>query len=251
MARREAASHPSPIPPKERAMAAGYQTWTVLPHTPIEVLAPNVWRVEGVLNAWNKRVMVLVRLGDGRILMHNAVALDEPSMARIDAWGEVAAILVPNGFHRQDAFIMQNRYPKAKVYAPSGAMGRASKATPCAGSYADVPTDASVTVRHLEGIGKREGVLLVRSGDGVSAVFCDTLLNLPKLSGWLGTLLYPTGVLSVPRPTKLLFARDRKALQADLESMAADPALVRVIPGHGAVVESDARGRLREAAARL
>jgi hypothetical protein len=232
-------------------MAAGYQTWTVLPHAPIEEVMPNVWRVEGQLNAFNKRVMILVRLGDGRILIHNAIALDEPSMARIDAWGDVAAILVPNGFHRQDALIMQRRYPKAKVYAPSGAMGRASKVTPCAGSYADAPTDASVKIRHLDGIGEREGVVLVRSEDGVSAVFCDTLLNLPKLGGWLGVLLYPTGMLSVPRPTKLLFARDRKALRVDLESMAADPDLVRVIPGHGAVVASDARTRLREAAAQL
>ncbi|HEY4012926.1 MAG TPA: hypothetical protein VGM06_06295 [Polyangiaceae bacterium] len=232
-------------------MAAGFQTWTVLPHAPIEELAPNVWRVEGVLSAWNKRVMILVRLGDGRILMHNPIALDEPSMARIDAWGEVAAILVPNAFHRQDAFIMQGRYPKAKVYAPSGAVARASKATPCAGSYADVPTDASVSLREIDGIGKREGVVLVRSEDGLSAVYCDTLLNIPKLSGVLGVLLYPTGTLSVPRPTKLVFARDRKALRADLESVAAKPDLVRVIPGHGAVVAADARAKLREAAARL
>jgi hypothetical protein len=79
-------------------MAVGRKTWTVLAHEPIEVLAPNVWRVEGRLNAYNRRVMTLVRLGDGRILIHNAIALDEPSMSRIDGWGEIVAILIPNGF---------------------------------------------------------------------------------------------------------------------------------------------------------
>src|SRR4051812_37289070 len=98
-------------------MAAGFRTWTVLPHTPIRELGPDLWWVEGRLNAQNRRVMVLARLGDGRVVMHNAIALDEPSMAKIDAWGEVAAILVPNAFHRQDAFILQARYPRAKVYA--------------------------------------------------------------------------------------------------------------------------------------
>jgi hypothetical protein len=232
-------------------MAIGPQTWAVLPHTPIEVLAPNLWRVEGTLSAVNKRVMTLVRLGDGRVIIHNAIAVDEPSMAQIDAWGEAAAILVPNRFHRRDARIMQNRYPKARVYAPSGALAAASKATTCAGTYAAVPKDPTVSVRELDGIGGREGVLLVRSPEGVSAVFCDTVLNLPKLSGLIGMMLHPTGTLSVPRPTSLLFAKDRKALRADLEKIAAEDGLVRVIPGHGAVVESGAASRLREAAARL
>ncbi len=232
-------------------MAIGHQTWTILPHEPIEELAPNLWRVEGVLNRSNKRVMILVRLGDGRILVHNAIALDAPSMARIDAWGEVAAILVPNSFHRQDARIMQERYPKAKVYAPTGAVAGASKATPCAGTYADVPADASVSLRDIEGIRRREGVVLVHSPDGLSAVFCDTLLNLPKLSGLLGFFLHPTGMLSVPRPTSLLFTKDRKALRADLQGIANRDDLVRVIPGHGEVVASEAREKLQEAAARL
>lgn len=232
-------------------MPVGFKTWTVLQHAPIDVLAHNLWRVEGVLSSTNKRVMALVRLEDGRILMHNAIALDEPSMARIDAWGEVAAILVPNRFHRQDARIMQERYPKAKVYAPSGAVGAASRATPCAGTYTDVPTDASVTVREIDGIRSREGVVVVRSPDGVSAVFCDTVLNLPKLSGMMGMFLHPTGTLSVPRVTAMLFAKDRRALRADLEKIAAEEGLVRVIPGHGEVVATEAAKLLREAAERL
>lgn len=193
-------------------MAVGRKTWTVLAHEPIEVLAPNVWRVEGRLNAYNRRVMTLVRLGDGRILIHNAIALDEPSMSRIDGWGEIVAILIPNGFHRQDD---------------------------------------TVSIRELEGIGRREGVVITRSPDGVTAIFCDTLLNLPKLSGLLGAVLHPTGTLSVPRPTSLLFAKDKKALRTDLEHIAAEEELVRVIPGHGRVVTTDVEASLREAAARL
>ena len=64
-------------------------------------------------------------------------------------------------------------------------------------------------------------------------------------------MLHPTGTLSVPRAMKLLFTGDRKALRADLERIAAEPGLVRVIPGHGAVVFADSAPRLREAAARL
>ena len=232
-------------------MSAGYRSWTVLPHGPIEVLAPNLWWVEGVLNKYNRRVMVLVRLDDGRIVMHNAIALDEASMTKIDAWGEVGAILVPNRFHRQDAHIMQIRYPDAKVYAPTGAVPGASKATPIAGTYADVPTDATLSLRDIDGVRRREGVLLVKSDDGVSAVFCDTVLNLPKLSGFLGWILNPTGMLAVPRPTRSLFAKDLGALRKDLLRIAGDDGLVRVIPGHGAIVRDRAKEQLRAAAERL
>ncbi len=47
----------------------------------------------------------------------------------------------------------------------------------------------------------------------------------------------------------MIFAKDKKALRADLESLM--EGVVRVVPGHGAVVEEDAAARLREAAARL
>lgn len=232
-------------------MAIGPQSWRVLPHSPIEALAPNLWRVEGAVGASNKRVMVLVRLGDGRIIVHNAIALDEPNMKRIDEWGTVDSILIPNRFHRLDAHIMHQRYPKAKAYAPRGALAAASKATPCAGTYADVPVDSTVTLREVEGMGDREGVLLVKSDDGVSAVYCDTVLNLPKLSGFMGFMLHPTGTLSVPRGMRYFLAKDKKVLRADLERIAEGEGLRRVIPGHGAAVTSDAPARLREAAARL
>jgi hypothetical protein len=231
-------------------MSVGPTAWSVLPHGPIEMLTPNLWRVEQRLNARNRRVMVLARLADRRVVVHSAIALDEPSMARVDAWGAVAAILVPNRFHRRDAFIWQKRYPSAKVYAPRGAIASAARATEVHGTYADVPSDATFAARELAGIGEREGVLLVRGDDGRSAVFCDTLLNLPKMSGPMGMMLHPTGMLSVPRPTRLLFAKDPKALRADLERIA-DEGVVRVVPGHGAVVVDRAEERLREAAARL
>ncbi len=208
-----------------------------------------MWRVEQKMNRSNRRVMVLARLADGRVVVHSAIALDDASMAKLDAWGEVAAILVPNRFHRNDARIWQERYPKAKVYAPTGAVDGAAKATPVHGTYADAPHDDTFSARDLAGIGNREGVLLLRQGEGTTAIFCDTLLNLPKMSGPLGWMMHPTGTLAVPRPTTMIFAKDKKALRADLEAIAED--VVRVVPGHGAVVEEDAAARVREAAARL
>lgn len=233
-------------------MAAAFQTWTVLPHGPVERFSENLWRVRGDMpNPENKRVMVLARLADGRIVMHNAIALEEERMAEIDAWGEVAAILVPNAFHRQDAKIMKDRYPGARVYAPAGGAGAVAKVVPVDGSYSDAPGDATVTVRHLAGIKEREGVVTVRSNDGVSAIFCDTVLNLPKMSGLLAFALHPTGQPAVPRVTRWLFTRNAAELKADLEQIASVDGLTRVICGHGAAIVADAPGAMRSAIATL
>src|SRR5207237_4272316 len=99
------------------------------------------------------------------VLIHNAIALEDNLMAEITAWGTPAAILVPNGFHRQDAKIMKDRFPNAKVYCPAGAKKAVSKVLPVDGSFAEVPQDGTVRVRHLEGVKAREGLVEVTSSD--------------------------------------------------------------------------------------
>jgi hypothetical protein len=83
-------------------MAVCFTEWTVLPHEPVQKLAENLWRVEGALGKSNRRAMSVVRLRDGRLIVHNAIALDEPEMQELEAWGEVAAILVPNAARALD-----------------------------------------------------------------------------------------------------------------------------------------------------
>jgi glyoxylase-like metal-dependent hydrolase (beta-lactamase superfamily II) len=51
--------------------------------------------------------------------------------------------------------------------------------------------------------------------------------------------------------TRWLFAKDKPALRKDLLSLAATENLVRVLPGHGKTVASDAAARLRIAAERI
>lgn len=229
-------------------MAKAFETWTVLPHDPLEKLSDNLWRLEGQMpDPTNRRVMTLARLGDGRILMHNAIALEDEFMKEIDAWGEVAGILVPNAFHRQDAKIMAQRYPKAKVYCPGGARSKVEQVVPVAGSYDDAPADGSVKARHLAGMKDREGVVEVQSKDGVTAVFCDTVLNVPPMSGLFGFLLAPTGQPSVPRLVRWMMASDKGALRSDLERLASEDGLRRIIPGHGKMISQDAIGALRTA----
>src|SRR5205085_669793 len=111
-----------------------FDTWTVLPHGRIEKLAENLWRVEGgVPKLPLRRVLVVARLGDGRLLFHNAVALEEAAMREIEAWGTPAFLVVPNGWHRLDANVYKQRYPELRVLCPRGARLRVSRAVPVDG----------------------------------------------------------------------------------------------------------------------
>ncbi len=223
--------------------AMSFTEWTVLPHQPVEKLAPNLWSVSGTMPKGNQRRMTLARLSDGRVIVHNAIALDDDEMKEIDAFGNVAAIVVPNGFHRQDAGIWKARYPEAKVYAPRAAMKTVSKVAPVNGDYEAIPRDAGVRAEHLDGMKGKEGVLLVQTDGGTTAVFNDTVLNMPKSGGLMGLFLAPTGRPGVPRFQRMVMIKNKAELAGHFDRVASN-GLVRIIVGHGDNIEKDAAGVL-------
>lgn len=231
-------------------MPAAFSTWTVLPHKPIEKLSPNLWRVSGTLGKNVQRQMVLARMADGRVIVHNAIALDDPEMAELEAWGEPSVIFVPNGFHRMDAAIWKQRYPKAKVYAPAGARKRVAKVVEVDGTTADAPGDASAKLMPLDGC-PMEGVMEVTSDNGVTLTFCDTVLNMPKLGFPMGTIMGPTGTISAPLVMRLIAIKDKKAFASQLERLAATPNLTRLTFGHGHPITDDPAGALRKVVKQL
>jgi hypothetical protein len=226
-----------------------FTTWTVLKHDPIEKLADNLWRVRGYMGRV-QRQMVLARLGDGRVVVHNAIALDPAEMAELEAWGTPAVIFVPNAFHRQDAYIWKQRYPDAIVVAPPGAKQGVGKVVPVDAVSGEAPRDATVQLNPIDGM-PGESVLEVRSGDALTAVFCDAIMNLPKVRGPMGLMLGPTGKVAAPRFARWVMMKDKQAVAGTLERLAADPGLRRVLVAHGRPITDDPAGALRSVVAQL
>ncbi len=229
-------------------MAKAFTQWTVLRHKPLEKLGDNLWTVEGTMPSGDvRRVMVLARLADGRVVVHNAIALEEEHMKALEAWGTPSFIVVPNGYHRQDARIWKDRYPSAKVLCPEGAKKKVAKVVAPDGSYDDLPADPNVTLAHLDGCKKSEGVMVVRSGDRATVVFNDALMNMPKLGGPMGLFLAPTGRFAVPRVFRWLVTKDKGALAEHLDRLAATQGLARIIVSHGDAVTEKPADALRAA----
>ena len=236
-------------------MPRAFDKWTVLPHRAIEKISDNIWRVEGDLDGIAlKRVMVVVKLADGRLLIHNPIALGSDPMYELEAWGTPAYVVVPNGFHRLDARIFKQRYPDARVMGPSGHRKRIGQVIKLDLTYEEF-SDPSVRFEYLEGLAKVEAAMLVRSSDGETMVVTDGIFNLQeKLPGAIGAFFHFIGSKPGPRVTWLartFMVKDRAAYKTQLERFAELPNLRRIIVAHGAMVADNCQGFLRSAATTL
>lgn len=227
--------------------------WTVLDHGPIQRLSDNLWWVDGALPRMSlKRVMVIVRLSDGRLVIHNCIALPEPQMQEIERWGTPAFLIVPNGSHRLDAPAYKARYPQLRVLAPRGSRAKVEEVLPVDGTYEDFPADPNVRFETLHGVGEAEGAMIVKSSDGTSVVLNDAMFNMDRKRDPLG-FFFTTVLGSAPGPrvsrlAKLVYVKDKRALRDDFARYAELPDLTRVIVAHEKVASGPAaRESLRAA----
>ncbi|HEY0463078.1 MAG TPA: hypothetical protein VGC79_02665 [Polyangiaceae bacterium] len=231
--------------------------WLVLPHDPIQELTENLWRVEGALPHFSmRRVMSVVRLRDGRLLIHSAIAMDEASMRRLEAWGEPAILLIPHSRHRMDAPRYKRRYPALRVFAPPAVVNKARAVVNVDGTFAEAPLDESTSLELLDGTGEAEAALIVRSNDGTSVVLTEVVFDLePAKGALLRAAIKLTGFGPGPVVTpvvKLELVKNKTELAAHLERLAALPGLKRLIVGHSRMsVGLAAPSALRRAAASL
>jgi hypothetical protein len=226
-------------------------TWKVLEHAPVERLADNLLRVEGAIPGMPlRRVMTVARRSDGGTIIHNAVPLDEASMKIIEALGDPAYLVVPNGYHRLDAKVFKDRYPKIRVVAPRGARKKVEEVVPVDLTIEEVPRDATVNVEPLDGVGEAEGVMTVQSADGATLVFNDVLFNMPHVSGVSGFVLkhvaQSTGGPRVSRLARWFLLKDKEAVRAELLRLAKTPNLRRVIVSHHQMIQGPEAGATLE-----
>lgn len=224
--------------------------WTVTKHQPIEKLDDNLWAVEGKVPGLPvQRRMAIVKRSDGTLLFYHAIPLDEAAVREVAAWGRPAYLVIAHDQHGIDAHPFAKHFG-LKVFGPKANLEKMRAKFDVDGALEDIPPDPAVTVESMAGTRYDEPVVTVHSGDGArtSLVFCDAFQNnrkegmplLFRLLGFSGPKVSPL--------FKLAFTRDKAALRQHLERLAALPGLTRLVPCHGAVVDTDAAGTLRRAA---
>ncbi len=231
----------------------------MLEHGPIEPLAENLWYVRGALPPpfSGQRGMTIARDEEGGLLLHNPVALGEAEMARLEALGEPRTLVVPSRSHRLDSANFKRRYPRARLLCPRDAREHVAEVAAVDGTYEDHPRGGSVALEYIPGVQRAEGILKVRSPDGLTLVFNDLLHNilkhLPGVLGYLyGRLNIGTGRPCLHRGLARRIVDDRRTLASELRRWAERGDLKRVIVAHGhPAVLDDPRRFLRQVAAEL
>jgi hypothetical protein len=248
-----------------RVMAAPASDWTahVLPHGPIEELAPGLWHVTGSVppRGLLPREMVLYRLPDATLLLHSAIALDPLGMARLEALGRPAILVVPNRAHRIDAGAYKARYPALKVTCPAAVRPFVEEVVPVDAVAEEVLPRQGIACHEPRGIGFAELAYELPLADGSALVLTDLLAHMdgayrrahvspPKRLALALDRVPPS--LGVTLLYRFLFLEDASAFEEWLEELAdALPALRVICVAHGSPIRGDGAPALREAARRV
>lgn len=189
--------------------------------------------------------MTVVRLKDGRLVVYSALALDETQMRVLEDFGSPAFLIIPNRYHRLDAFSWKQRYPDLTVVAPSGARAHVEDVVPVDTCEPDFQ-DEAVRFVEVPGTAGRESALEVRDGQRLTLVLNDIVGNLPKNHGLvLRALGFASNRPRVPRMAKRMLVKDVFALRTQFEAWAEQP-VERILVSHGSPILSLAREAMRD-----
>jgi hypothetical protein len=201
-----------------------------------------------------ERRMTVVRLRNGGLVVYSAIALDEDEMARLDAFGRLAWLVVPGDDHRLDAKIWLQRYPSTHVAAPAGARNKALEVVPVESTSPDFG-DTNVQWVTVPGTREHEAALVVRGAKGTTLVINDLIANLRREHGFTGWMLRLMGFAGdephIPGVRRLAMVKDANALADQLLAWSEIGDLRCILVSHGEPIVDDPRGELRRLAESL
>jgi hypothetical protein len=234
-------------------MTAPFKEWTVLPHGRLTRVNERILAVVGELKMpllELPRRMTVVRLKSGGLVVFSAIALQEPDMAELEAFGRPEFLVVPSLRHRLDAPGYARKYPAIQVVAPR--MG-AEKISEVVRITTSAPDFGDPTVRYLEIAG--DSALEVEGEDGLTVIVNDLIGDIHGESGLGGWLLRAMGFAGddphVPAPVKLLLGKHKSEVAAQFRRWADRPDLRRIIVSHGDTIDRDPGRVLRTLAESL
>ena len=221
--------------------------------------ADGVWLSPSAVRFLGMRLtstMVVLRLGDGTLLVWSPVALTAERRAAVEALGPVTHLYAPNLFHHRWLGEWIAAFPAARVHAPRGlakkrpdlridrSRFRGAAAEPAfAGVVDEIP---------IEGFRVRETALLYRPAHTV--IVADLVHNVGRPNHrW--TTIYTRAMgfydrVALSRAIRWTGFDDKKAARRSVDDLLARP-FDRLVVGHGAPLAAGGREALASAYAWL
>ena len=219
---------------------------------PLRQLATNLWVAERPQSFYGLPVgtrMTVIRLADGRLLLHSPVALEAELRAQLDSIGRVCFAVAPNRVHHLYAGEVARAYPEAQLWVAPGLERKRPDLLFEAVLDDEAPQEWRGEVDQVFFRGRPyENEVAFFHRPSRTLLLCDLAFNFgPRAAAptrLLMKLLRSYGRLG---PSKLdpLLIRDRSAARESLERILAWD-FDRVVVAHGDVLESGGREVLRE-----
>lgn len=198
--------------------------------------------------------MVVLRLGDGSLMLYSPVALTSERRAAVEALGPVAHLYAPNLFHHLWIGQWAAAFPEARVHAPAGLTRKhpglridrihgASPEPAFAGVLDEIP---------VEGFRPRETVLIHRPTR--TLVVADLVQNVGRPAhAWTAMYTRAMGFhdrVALSRALRWTAFDDRKAARRSIDGLL-ERGCDRLVVGHGEPLVTGGRDALAHAYAWL
>ncbi|BCX48081.1 nuclear protein Qri2/Nse4 [Haloferula helveola] len=214
-------------------------------------LSENLWLFSfplKILGVDIRRNVTIIRLASGKLLIHSTAAFTDSDRQQIEELGEPGWLI--EGMIDHDTFSAKGHqsFPDLPFYAP---LGFAERVDFKVENLLDPPAEWSDEIRvlPLEGAPKMREQVFFHQPSG-TLIVCDLLFHFPEIhSLWAKLLLTPTlGRNPAPAFSRRLKAsvKDRAAFEESLREIINLP-IQRIIPGHGEVLEHEAKARAMSA----
>jgi hypothetical protein len=220
-------------------------------------IADGVWTATGpvsILGMPFTSTMTVLRLGGGGLLLHSPLAPTPERWAAVEALGTVGHLYAPNAFHHLHIGAWAERCPGARLHAPAGlAKKRPDLRIDRVHGSAPEPGFAGVVDEvPIDGFRLEESVLCFRPAR--TLLVADLVHNVGRPEDRRARL-YTRAMgfcdrVALSRMLRFTAVADRAAMRRSLDRVLA-LAFDRVVVGHGAPIERDARAALAHAFAWL
>jgi hypothetical protein len=192
----------------------------------------------------------IMRLADGRLVVHSPLAIDDEVAREIDALGEVRVLLAPNSMHWMFLAAAKARYPKARVLLPPSLKKK----------LGDLPFEPLPESGHIQGLGQEIRLGQIQGAPSMtehvflhersrSLVVSDLIFNIHDCRSFgMSCFLRVVGAWKKTAQSRMwrTLVKDRAAAARSATDILSWD-FVRVVVAHGDVVEDDARERARRA----
>ncbi len=198
----------------------------------------DIWVVERPFKLFGAEFgnrMTVIRMADGKLLLHSPVILDPQLRAEVEALGQVAYLLTPNAFHGLHVGQWSATFPHAQIF----------EARDDRTSSSFLP---ALELKSVKGMSKLNEVVCYHPASR-TLILTDLCFNIGEgVSAWTQFFFSLNGAYNRFGPSRMMrgMIDDQQRLRESITDILSWP-FERVIVSHGEVIEHNGQKALRDA----